>query len=127
MPAPCGRRDLLTTEVGPAASGSKPGKEGCDHIPENAGMVAGPAAGPAVCPKAGAAAATANITSKPKSCFLCMTVFLSSLVGSNGVRASGGVAPRTILVFRLFVAYRSRPCQMDQERALLPAYHKDDR
>src|SRR6267154_2773125 len=51
--APCGRRDLLTTGPGPDAGGSKPGKEGCDHMPEKSGMAARPAAGPAVCPKAG--------------------------------------------------------------------------
>src|SRR5215468_6953961 len=90
MPAPCGRRALLTTEVGPDASGSKPGKEGCDHMPEKSGMAAGPTAGPAVCPKAGVAAASANIISKPKCRCLCMTVSLSSLVGATIVN---GYAP----------------------------------
>src|SRR5215470_4404324 len=82
-PAPWGRRDLLTTEVGPAASGSKPGKEGCDQMPEKSGMAAGPAAGRAVCPNAGVAAAAANIASKPKFHCLCMTVSLSWLVGAK--------------------------------------------
>src|SRR5215475_10880206 len=74
-PAPVGRRDLLTTEVGPAASGSKPGKEGCDHMPEKSGIAAGPTAGPAVWPKAGVATAAANTTSKPKFRGLYMTAF----------------------------------------------------
>src|SRR6266481_1957146 len=91
--APCGRRDLLTTELGPEASGSKPGKEGCDQMPEKSGTAAGATAGPAVCPKAGVAAATANMISNPKFRCLCMTVSLSWLVGAkarNGARTSGG-------------------------------------
>src|SRR5271154_398297 len=74
--APCGRRDVLTTGPGPDAGGSKPGKEGWDHTPEKSGIAAGPAAGPAVCAKTGVAAATANITSEPKSRRLCMTTSL---------------------------------------------------
>src|SRR5215831_12659900 len=75
--APCGRRDLLTTGPGPDAGGSKPGKEGWDHMPEKSGIAAGPAAGPSVCPKTGVAAATANISNEPKSRRLCMTTSLS--------------------------------------------------
>src|SRR5260370_42471270 len=85
-PAPCGRRDLLTTGPGPDAGGSKPGKEGCDHMPEKSGMAARPAAGPAVCPKAGVAAATASITSKPKFPCLCITVSISRLVRATTVQ-----------------------------------------
>src|SRR6266849_2075504 len=116
--APCGRRDLLTTELGPEASGSKPGKEGCDQMPEKSGMAAGATAGPAVWPKADVIVATASIVSKPISHCLCMTVSLSWLVGAtiaNGYAPAMAAAPRTILVFRLFVTYRSRPRQMDQE------------
>jgi hypothetical protein len=36
-------------------------------MPEKSGIAAGPTAGPTVCPKTGVAAATANITSEPKS------------------------------------------------------------
>jgi hypothetical protein len=74
--APCGRRDVLTTGPGPDAGGSKPGKEGWDHTPEKSGIAARPTAGPAVCAKTGVAAATANITSEPKSRRLRMTTSL---------------------------------------------------
>jgi hypothetical protein len=68
-----GRRDLLTTGPGPDAGGSKPGKEGCDHMPEKSGMgtalcvpkLAGAAAGATCCAEAGATTA-ANVTSKSK-------------------------------------------------------------
>jgi hypothetical protein len=46
-------------------------------MPEKSGIAAGPTAGPTVCPKTGVAAATANITSEPKSRHLCMTTSLS--------------------------------------------------
>src|SRR5216683_3216583 len=88
--APCGRRDLLTTELGPEASGSKPGKEGCDQMPEKSGMAAGATAGPAVWPKADVIVATASIVSKPISHCLCMTVSLSWLVGAT---IANGYAP----------------------------------
>src|SRR5260370_7805596 len=39
--------------AGAEASGSKPGKEGCDQMPEKSGMAAAAPAGPAVWPKAG--------------------------------------------------------------------------
>src|SRR5271155_3237932 len=75
--APCGRRDVLTTGPGPDAGGSKPGKEGWDHMPEKSGIAAGPPADPTVCPKTGVAAATAKITNEPKSRRLSMTTSLS--------------------------------------------------
>src|SRR5258706_4873412 len=109
--APCGRRDLLTTGPGPDAGGSKPGKEGCDHMPEKSGVAARPAAGPAACPKAGVAAATAKITSKPKSRFRCMTASLSWLGGAiagNGRAPPAGAGPPPILGLRLLVTSRSR-------------------
>jgi hypothetical protein len=46
-------------------------------MPEKSGIAAGPTAGPTVCPKTGVAAATAIITSEPKSRHLCMTTSLS--------------------------------------------------
>src|SRR5262249_6214840 len=69
----CGRRDLLTTGPAPDAGGSKPGKEGCDHMPEKSGMdgcallPAGPTARAGSCPKAAVAAVAANVTTKRKS------------------------------------------------------------
>ncbi len=67
----CGRRDLLTTGPGPDAGGSKPGKDGWDHMPEKSGMDAPPLAGLAegvtVCAEAGIAAPAANATNKRKS------------------------------------------------------------
>src|SRR5215475_461119 len=69
--APCGRRDLFTTGPGPDAGGSKPGKEGCDHMPEKSGIDARPLAGPAtgvtVCAQAGMPAPAANAINKNKS------------------------------------------------------------
>jgi hypothetical protein len=35
-------RDRFLSEVGPDASGSKPGKEGWDHMPEKSGIDAAP-------------------------------------------------------------------------------------
>jgi hypothetical protein len=62
------RRDLFVSDVGPDASGSKPGSEGCHHTPEKSGMDAAPSAGPAagasVCPKADVAAAAAKIINR---------------------------------------------------------------
>src|SRR5215813_2067722 len=37
LPVPL-RRDRFTTEVGPDDSGSKPGIEGCNHVPEISGL-----------------------------------------------------------------------------------------
>src|SRR5271163_4660921 len=74
LPVPaCGpvrSRDLFTTEVGPDDSGSKPGIEGCNHLPEISGMeaprslplLAGPTVGATDCPKTGVATAAASNT-----------------------------------------------------------------
>ena len=67
------RRDRLTSEVGPAGSGSKPGIE-CTQMPEKSGMdaalslplLAGPTVGATACPKAGVAAAAVSVTHKRK-------------------------------------------------------------
>src|SRR6516162_4208228 len=77
----CGRCDLFTTGPGPDAGGSKPGKEGCDQMPEKSGIdaalcvpmlarVAGRA-----CPKAEVAAIAASAANNTKS--RC-TIMLSS-------------------------------------------------
>src|SRR5215475_31292 len=65
--APCGRRDLFTTGPGPDAGGSKPGKEGCDQMPEKSGMDGAPGERAGSCAMAGMAAVAANITTKRKS------------------------------------------------------------
>jgi hypothetical protein len=60
------RRDRFVSEVGPDASGSKPGSEGCHHMPEKSGIDArlsvGRTVGATVCPQAGIAAAAVNIS-----------------------------------------------------------------
>src|SRR3974390_3245662 len=80
----CGRRDVLTTGPGPDAGGSKPGKEGCDHMPEKSGMDAAPCArlvGPTAppCPETAVAAVAANATMKRKS---SRNIMIPSLPGS---------------------------------------------
>jgi len=63
------RRDRLTSDVGPAASGSKPGIE-CTQMPERSGTAAAPSvlltAGAAACPKASGAAAATNVAIERK-------------------------------------------------------------
>src|SRR6516165_10458223 len=72
------RRDRLTSDVGPAASGSKPGIE-CTQVPERSGTAAAPsvllAADAVACPKAsGAAAATSvAIEGKHRRCRLMVS------------------------------------------------------
>src|SRR5215472_4814550 len=74
LPVPL-RRDRFTTEVGPDDSGSKPGIEGCNHLPEISGidaslslpLLADPSVGAADCPKTGVAVAAASVTTKRKS------------------------------------------------------------
>src|SRR5215831_5110810 len=77
LPVPFGRRDRLTSAVGPDASGSNPGSE-CSQIPEKSGMDAPPSSplptgrsvGAPACPKAGVTttAATANTRGKFRHC-----------------------------------------------------------
>src|SRR5262249_7070980 len=76
-PVPLGRRDRLTSVVGPDDSGSNPGSA-CTQSPDKSGMAAlpssplptGPSAGAPACPKAGVttAAATANTRGKFRHC-----------------------------------------------------------
>src|SRR5258708_17879499 len=74
LPVPL-RRDRFTTEVGPDGSGSKPGIEGCNHLPEISGidaplslpLLADPTVGATGCPRTGAAVAAASVTTKRKS------------------------------------------------------------
>src|SRR6266446_10612579 len=129
MSAPCGRRDLLTTGPGPDTGGSKPGKEGCDHMPEKFGIAACPTAGPAFCPKAGVAAATANIISKPKFRSLCMR---SPFRGLSGRRQEMTCAPpsgRPRARFWSFDCLSPIGASMSDGSSphLWQAYHKDDR
>src|SRR6516165_11569592 len=80
LPVPL-RRDRFTTDVGPDDSGSKPGIEGCNHLPESSGIdaalplppLAGPTVGATDCPKTGVAAAAASVTTKRKSRCTFMT------------------------------------------------------
>src|SRR5580700_1663509 len=80
LPVPL-RRDRFTTEVGPDDSGSKPGIEGCIHLPEISGMdavlslplLAAPTVGATDCPKTGAAVAAASVATKRKSRCTFMT------------------------------------------------------
>jgi hypothetical protein len=74
LPVPL-RRDRFTTEVGPDDSGSKPGIEGCIHLPEIPGMdamlslppLAASIVGATDCPKTGVALAAASVATKRKS------------------------------------------------------------
>src|SRR6516225_2173970 len=62
------RRDRLTSDVGPAASGSKPGIE-CTQMPERSGTAAAPSvltAGAAASPKASGTAAATSVTIEGK-------------------------------------------------------------
>src|ERR1700693_5083214 len=86
------RRDRLTSEVGPDGSGSKPGIDGCNHVPEKSGtdaalslpLLARPTGGATACPKAGVAAAAASVTTKRKS-HRCKFMFSSLFpLGSAG-------------------------------------------
>jgi hypothetical protein len=74
---PSGLRDLFVTGPGPDRGGSKPGRNGCAHMPEKSGMVLGwplvagaaaGAAGAAVCPKAGVASAAITASTHGKPC-----------------------------------------------------------
>ena len=70
---PFKRRDLLTSAVGPDASGSNPGSA-CAQTPDKSGMDAalssplppGETVGPAAWPKAGIATVAASVTAKEK-------------------------------------------------------------
>src|ERR1700730_4329714 len=70
-PVPFGRRDRLTSAVGPDGSGSNPGSP-CTQKPEKSGMAAalssplppGPTAGATAWPKAGVATAAAVMNTK---------------------------------------------------------------
>src|SRR5713226_8372378 len=78
------RRDRLTSEVGPDASGSKPGIE-CTQMPEKSGMgaalslplLAGLTVGATACPKAGVAATAASVTAnrRYRRCFMLSSLF----------------------------------------------------
>src|SRR6516225_7454572 len=101
----CGRRDLFTTGPGPDAGGSKPGKEGCDQIPEKSGIEAAPwaalladgtAAG--ACPKAGVAAAAASVTNTRKSRPRSMISSWSPWGIRNTIPKEDGALPRLELV-----------------------------
>src|SRR5580692_120606 len=68
LPVPL-RRDRFTTEVGPDDSGSKPGIEACNHLPEISGMDAplslpltDPIVGATDWPKTGVATTAASNT-----------------------------------------------------------------
>src|ERR1700674_5549665 len=73
LPLPL-RRDRFTTEVGPDDSGSKPGIEGCNHLPEISGMdaplslplLADPTVGATDCPKTGVATTAASVNTRGK-------------------------------------------------------------
>src|SRR5712671_4042498 len=72
-PVPFGRRDRLTSAVGPDGSGSNPGS-GCSQMPEKSGMgaplssplPAGPTVGATAWPKAGVTTAAASVNTKGK-------------------------------------------------------------
>src|SRR5713101_8446320 len=72
-PVPFGRRDRLTSAVGPDGSGSNPGSE-CTQMPEKSGMdaalssplPAGPTVGATAWPKAGVTTAAASVNTKGK-------------------------------------------------------------
>src|SRR6516162_4525225 len=80
LPVPL-RRDRFTTDVGPDDNGSKPGIEGCNHLPEIPGidaalplpLLADPTVGATDCPKTGVTAAAASVTTKRKSRCTFMT------------------------------------------------------
>src|ERR1700730_14355626 len=72
-PVPFGRRDRLTSAVGPDGSGSNPGS-GCTQMPEKSGidaalsspLPAGPTVGATAWPKAGVTTAAASVNTKGK-------------------------------------------------------------
>src|SRR5215471_8961540 len=72
-PVPFGRRDRLTSAVGPEGSGSNPGSA-CAQIPEKSGItsapslppLAGPTVGATTCPRAGVTTAAASVSTKRK-------------------------------------------------------------
>src|SRR5580700_8357774 len=75
------RRDRLTSDVGPDASGSNPGIE-CTHMPERSGMDAAPCTvGASACPRAGVAAAAASVTTARN---FCRRKFMLSSLSSLG-------------------------------------------
>ena len=92
------RRDRLTNEVGPDASGSKPGIE-CTQMPEKSGMdlapslplLADPIVGATVCPKAGAATIAARAATKSK--FRCCKFMVSSVSLTSPGRLSDNATP----------------------------------
>jgi hypothetical protein len=65
------RRDLFVSDVGPEANGSKPGKEGCHHMPEKSGICV-PL--PDVWPRPGVAAAAETTVNTKTDCHHCMRV-----------------------------------------------------
>src|ERR1700680_2162687 len=73
LPVPFGRRDRLTSAVGPDGSGSNPGSP-CTQKPEKSGMdaalssplPAGPTVGATAWPKAGVTTAAARVNTKGK-------------------------------------------------------------
>jgi hypothetical protein len=87
----------LTSEVGPDASGSKPGKDRRAHMPEksvsNAAPCApassGPAAGPAVCPQDGIAASSSVAVTRADRVFMMVhPLFVKKTSGEMHVRRS---------------------------------------
>src|ERR1700704_329533 len=74
-PVPFGRRDRLTSAVGPDGNGSNPGS-GCTQGPEKSGMdsalslppLAAPTVGGTACPKAGVKTIAASVNTRGKFC-----------------------------------------------------------
>src|ERR1700674_502211 len=106
LPVPL-RRDRFTTEVGPDDSGSKPGIEGCNHLPEISGidaplslpLLADPTVGAADCAKTGVATtAASNTAAKFRHCKSIALLLVSSrCAGSSRIkpapaRREGGAA-----------------------------------
>src|ERR1700674_2322067 len=88
-PVPFGRRDRLTSAVGPDGSGSNPGSA-CTQSPEKSGIasalslppLAGPTVGATACPKAGVATAAASVNTKGKFRHCESIAFLLLSLGS---------------------------------------------
>src|SRR5258707_15670635 len=73
MLRPSGVRARLTSAVGPDASASKPGSQGCAQMPEKSGLAAPPGV---ACPDTGTAAMVANAAA--------FNAFLSFIATSQG-------------------------------------------
>src|ERR1700694_1873882 len=109
-PVPFGRRDRLTSAVGPDGSGSNPGSP-CTQKPEKSGMAAalssplpaGSTVGATAWPKAGVATASVNAKAKFRHCesiaFLLLSLrsAVSSRIRLHPLRVrleDGGAIPR---------------------------------